>query len=113
MNVPHEVGGFVLEHELGRGGMGVVYRARDPRLDRPVALKVILGDPSPQERERSRTRSPSGRATPRATPAAAKDERREEWIREEATGDSGFGGVAWGAAPAKVMAPFSASGRAI
>ncbi|MCA8924751.1 MAG: serine/threonine protein kinase, partial [Planctomycetes bacterium] len=54
MNVPHEVGGFVLEHELGRGGMGVVYRARDPRLDRPVALKVILGDPSPQERERFR-----------------------------------------------------------
>ncbi|MBT3350173.1 MAG: protein kinase [Nitrospinaceae bacterium] len=30
--------------ELGRGAMGVVYRGRDKILDRPVAIKMILGD---------------------------------------------------------------------
>ncbi len=37
-----ENGNFLLERELGKGGMGGVYLGRDKMLDRPVAVKVML-----------------------------------------------------------------------
>ena len=37
-----ENGNFLLERELGAGGMGGVYMGRDKMLDRPVAVKVML-----------------------------------------------------------------------
>ncbi len=38
---PPTIPGFVIEHELGRGGMGVVYQAWQPQLARHVAIKVV------------------------------------------------------------------------
>jgi TolB-like protein len=35
------VGPYIVEREIGRGGMGTVYLARDPRLERAVALKIL------------------------------------------------------------------------
>ncbi len=57
MSVPdlaRKIGRHVVIDELGRGGMGIVYRALDPQLGRQVAIKVI-GDPTrigPEERAR-------------------------------------------------------------
>lgn len=48
------LGVFLIEDFVGAGGMGEVYRARDTRLDRHVAIKVLLADGAADPRRRVR-----------------------------------------------------------
>lgn len=54
---PKRLGRYQIVAELGRGAMGTVYEAYDPRIDRVVAIKIItISGDSPSESEEFRTR---------------------------------------------------------
>jgi len=52
--IPKRIASYEIQEEIGRGGMGVVYRAQDVRLKRTVALKVILAGGHASEVELAR-----------------------------------------------------------
>ena len=41
MSQQNQIGAYTMIREIGRGGMGVVYLARDPKLERDVAIKDL------------------------------------------------------------------------
>ena len=71
-------GRYSIERELGRGGMGVVYLAREVRLDRPVALKLLpprlAAEPAPRERFLREARLAAKLSHPNIIPIYAVDE---------------------------------------
>src|SRR5712692_11707921 len=42
--MPDKIGKYEVIERIGRGGMGMIFKAHDPVLDRPVALKVISSE---------------------------------------------------------------------
>ena len=52
------LGPYAILAELGHGGMGVVYTAHDPRLDRQVAIKVLPPDLSRDDTAKQRFLDP-------------------------------------------------------
>lgn len=71
-------GRYALERELGRGGMGIVYLARELKLDRPVALKILLPEFAMQAGLRDRflreTRTAASFSHPNIVPVYAVEE---------------------------------------
>src|SRR2546425_9001010 len=71
-------GRYVLERRLGRGGMGLVYLAGDPRLAGRVAIKVLSPDravqPAARERFLREARTAAGLSHPNIVPIFAVDE---------------------------------------
>jgi eukaryotic-like serine/threonine-protein kinase len=71
-------GRYVVERELGRGGMGIVYLARDIALDRPVAIKLLpptIATSAQRERFLQEARTAARLAHPHIVPIHAVEQR--------------------------------------
>ncbi len=55
------LGPYAIRAQLGAGGMGVVYTAQDPRLDRQVAIKVLPPDLTRDDTAQRRLRQTDGK----------------------------------------------------
>ncbi|MBY0549921.1 MAG: protein kinase [Candidatus Obscuribacterales bacterium] len=55
--MPQDFGIYQVQEEIGRGGMGIIYKATDPRLNRAVAIKkLILDHVDPDKKDEFRER---------------------------------------------------------
>ena len=71
-------GRYSLESEIGRGGMGIVFLARDVALDRPVAIKLLpptlAAEPELRRRFVQEARTAAGLSHPNIVPIHAVEE---------------------------------------
>ena len=86
--LPGKLGEFELEEEIGRGAMGVVWRARQPSLDRTVAVKILtvrlLTTPHQIERFHREARAAALLDHPHIVKVyATGEEERQHWFAME------------------------------
>jgi len=64
LTAARKIGPYEILGQIGAGGMGVVYRARDPRLGREIAIKVLprsfSADPDRLQRFAQEARAAAG-----------------------------------------------------
>jgi serine/threonine protein kinase len=73
--MPTQIGPYTITREIGRNGMGVVYLARDSKLDRDVAIKALPPELAEDADRLTRFRDAVSR-TARELVAASRDECR-------------------------------------